>query len=88
MKRGGGDPIGVGALISGRGGDASVSGPRSNDQQRGSRSGGGSSTFNVYSHLGQGDVDNPYEQHNLAVVAPRDFHGTTDPINHRSSTHR
>lgn len=50
--------------------------------QRGSRSGGGASTFNVFSHLGQGAVESPFNQDSVATVAPRNFYGATDPINH------
>lgn len=50
--------------------------------QRGSRSGGGASTFNVYSHLGQGAVEDPYSKDGPMIVAPRNFYGATDPINH------
>eukprot|EP00904_Undaria_pinnatifida_P005946 jgi/Undpi1/2481/HiC_scaffold_13.g05860.m1 len=58
--------------------------PRSSEQ-RGSRSGGGASTFNVYSHLGQGAVTDPYSKDGPTIVAPRSFYRAIDPITHSHS---
>lgn len=49
---------------------------------RGSRSGGGASTFNVYSHLGQGAAVDPYSQAGPSIVAPSNFYGGANPTIH------
>lgn len=53
---------------------------------RGSRSGGGASSFNVYSHLGQGAMSDPYAKEGLAIVAPNNFYGADRSPNNRCAS--
>lgn len=47
-------------------------------------SGGGASTINVYSHMGQGAMADPYFKDGPGIVAPKNFYGAPD----RAPTYR